>query len=113
MAREERNIYFSPDEVLRALQVYCEQTGKQHLSRLFVDHLLTLNVSVDPEFKLVAVRKDAPSATFPFPNAEVAAALILFCRMNSVPLPRSGTKALNYEGDEVILRIGIKGVGNT
>jgi hypothetical protein len=96
--QELRTLSFSKNEVFHALQNYCTQTGTE--LRDESRKALTL----EPSGK-VAIEQSGKNLHFT--QAEVAAALIMFCAQNSIPVARRSTKSLEVIGESLALRLTI------
>jgi hypothetical protein len=100
MPTESRSLQFSSDEVRVAMRDYCHQTG-----RLLPDHgtimveKKEISVPTDPNLPVEAVE---------FSESEVAAALMMFCIKENIPIARRATKSLQITKESVSLRLDIR-----
>ncbi len=98
MPTERRRIIFSDDEIVSAALAHCRATGvpipdaevEEQLIETDSDCGLILTFAVSSPDQIDEVRLDADS---------VLTALISYCRMQSIPLPRSAAKRLDPLGD--------------
>ena len=109
MPREDRLIIFSNEEVYKAL--YALSTQKQ--VRKPPAGAVT-NVEEDPDDRnKIKIHLHNPHETFDkdvtvdYTRDFLAAGLLLFCRGQGIPLPRSAKKSVMIRNDEVMLRVQI------
>ena len=98
MPQEFRILSFSKNEVFNALQNYCTNTG----SKLAEDGRNRLVLEPGGEVMI-----EQPGESVHFTQTEVAAALILFCALNSIPIARRSSKSLEVTGETLNLRLKI------
>lgn len=120
MPSEVRHIFFTENELKWALVKYL--TLKK--TPLLFEDILAIKVANKAEIS-VGLKVENASYDVPkwikFTEAEIAGALMVFCRDNKIPLPRKSLKILNREESQVfmtivydekidLIRNGLKGV---
>ncbi len=111
MTWEERKIFFDFSEAYKAVYTLCVHNGVHVPPSGRIAHL-----SLEPE-GLVTV-KIVNSQTGAAEDCDyscdfMAAALIMYCRMYDIPLPKRGAKVMDIAGEMIILRITIGSTGRT
>ncbi|MCZ6465689.1 MAG: hypothetical protein O6829_00205 [Alphaproteobacteria bacterium] len=112
MPEELRKILFPKDELQAAVVDYCLRS-KIWLPNKNIDEL---EVRADPEAMVVLKYADAGPGEdneVKLSRDQVAAALIRYCSIINVPLPRSAQKVLQPGGDGISLLINIDWGKNT
>jgi hypothetical protein len=99
MPTESRSLQFSSDEVRVAMRDYCYQTG-----RLLPDHG---TIVVKGEQISLPTNSQLPSEDVEFTESEVAAALMMFCIKENIPIARRATKSLQITREHVFLRLDL------
>lgn len=104
MIVESRRIVFSPEAIREAMKLYRESFPQKQppgiLGPIIIRNQapLTLGISVQAvganNFREIEMAE-----------TEIAAMLILFCRRMKIPLPRSSSKAMEVQGDSIVLSI--------
>ena len=99
MHREERKIYFSNQELFKALAFFCETTN---LNFPFDDKA---KLSFHNETELIATLcdPDQSDVTREFLESEIAVALILLCKKLYIPIARKAEKSVEVLQDNVVL----------
>lgn len=102
MAKEFRQIVFTPKEIVRAVVDY----RKWRKDALPEGRWVTFDMLTDPISVALAIQAqgDAPK-TFHIPQDELASALILFCINAKVPIPAKSQKDVGYVGEQMALSI--------
>lgn len=98
MPIDTRTIAFNQSELKEALFNYCSATGHG----LCDPGLTHLKVS-DEKGVVAIVEGHAPGVATVFAQNEIAAALILYCRDQKIPLPRAAKKSLKMLGGSIAL----------
>jgi two-component system chemotaxis response regulator CheY len=98
MPTDSRIIAFTESELKDALFVYCQATGRK-LSDPGMGHL---RIRSDANIA-VSVEGHTPGNATVFDANDIAAALILYCRNEKIPLPRNATKSLKIEKGSIAL----------
>ncbi len=105
MPREDRRIIFDYAETHKAIFALCVQ---KELSRPFVGSITAINFKADHD-KSVVVRfsngLQGTAATNEYSRDFLAAALLLYCRTCSIPIPKRAAKSVELDGDAVVLHI--------
>lgn len=106
MPAELRKLVFSETE-LRAALVNFALRNDMHVPAANID-----NVDIDDEKELTITLNfttDDPSSNknLVFNKEKVTAAIILYCRNNSIPLPRVARKVVAKDGDTVTMMINL------
>lgn len=97
MPTEERLIIFSPAEVLDAMKEFTHRKGRP-MPRGKLDGI-TFVPGGEPALVLNISATGSPIAQkIAFRHAEVAAALIMFCKERSIPLPKTSKSLVDREG---------------
>jgi hypothetical protein len=112
MPTEIRHLTFSHDEVLEALVNYNKMAREKLAAGSIVGWQL---VQLGDWFANVSIRerdRDDPQ-TMVFKPEVVAAALIRYCVVKGIPLPRRGDKSIAPVGDNLCLTIRIGPGGTT
>lgn len=104
MPLEIKNIYFSEKEVLTALVNFSvlnhEYLDVDDVKKIVIDKADAVRVSMLVD-KTLAMKNDEMS----FSSAQVGAALMAFCMVSKIPLPKNGVKTLEADDDKISLRI--------
>ncbi|WP_138379444.1 hypothetical protein [Luteithermobacter gelatinilyticus] len=116
MPSEVRHIFFEEAELRRALVKYALVKGK---TLLFDDikSIIINNSGMVSATLMIKKIINEPPIRMEFSTAELAAALVLFCKETGVPLPKKGVKSLNVDEDRVYMtiildeRLKIEGLG--
>ena len=105
MPREDRRISFDFTEIYKAIFALCMQ---KDLARPVVGSITAIDFKGD-DGKSVAVRfangLEGTSATSEYGRDFLAAALMLYCRTCSIPIPKRGVKSVELRDEGVTLRI--------
>lgn len=109
MVEEVRNLLFTPDEVRAALTVMMRMQGEKFPG----DRMPRITYTPKDELCLVELSYSRPGGhnlVFKFAESQVAAALIMFCRREGIPMPQRASKELQLRGDalSLIVRMGQK-----
>ena len=105
MPDERREICFAEPDVTAAALAYLRRRG----DRLPAEGPRAVRLAADPaafltlEFAPPEAGTEGPMVSLS--EAELGAALILYCRANAIPLPRAGRKSLRPNGTAVTLAI--------
>ncbi|MCF6215726.1 MAG: hypothetical protein L3J58_06080 [Emcibacter sp.] len=104
MPLEIKHIYFTESELRKAL-VNFSVLNKKHIrlediQESIVDSAESVQVSF-----LVDRALQLENNTVIFSNSEVAAALLAFCMVSKIPLPRKGIKELHANDEKIYLKI--------
>jgi phage host-nuclease inhibitor protein Gam len=94
--QEIRILSFTKNELFDALQNYCTHTGSELAEEGRKRTTLQAGGEVEIEQRGENVH---------FTQTEVAAALILFCALNSIPIARRSSKSLEVVGETLNLRL--------
>jgi len=95
---ETRIITFSNDEIRQAIASYCVKTGRAAAN----SGLTGLTFSNEGEVKAL-FQPTAGAPTMTFNESELAAAVILHCKQQGVPIARRSIKSLQVAKDVVSL----------
>jgi hypothetical protein len=116
MAMELRHIVFRSDEVVAALKFYWERIGRSH-PRGLVQRCGPEGTSNDGDirFRIVIApeTRDQQPTHLVLEKADVAAALILYCKDSNIPLPRIAEKSLQIFGSQLCLLATMNPLKNT
>lgn len=107
MPREDRRIIFEFDEMYKAIYAMCVQKEIRKPPPGMVG-----GVIVHPtDTSKVLVRIENPHANekkdIEFTQEFITAALMLYCRTCRIPLPKTAQKSVEFNKDNVILRVQI------
>jgi hypothetical protein len=100
MPTEIRHIICSAPEVVGALQLFYRTRQKPLPAGSVVSIIVHDEPEISAELEMQTDR-DNKRLKIRANSEELAAALILFCRENSIPLPADGVKVLQKFGDSV------------
>jgi hypothetical protein len=104
MITERRQVIFSNDAVKEAVRLF----ATIHPDKMPHGHIRRVWFAAEPEMTLT-VQFEPPGARqlhdMEFGQGEIAAFLILFCRKNKIPLPRTADKFLEVENGSLSLVI--------
>ncbi len=104
MPVEIKNIYFSEKELRTALVNFAvlnqNYLDVDDVEKMYVDKGDVVNVSMLVD-KTLGIENNELS----FSSAQVGAALMAFCMVLKIPLPKDGHKALEAKDDKVSLKI--------
>jgi hypothetical protein len=107
MPTERRRIIFSDDEVVDAALSYCRATGIP-VPDAKVEHQ---TIATDSDYSLTltfAVSSPDQSDEVEIDASGVLGALVAYCRIQSIPLPKSAAKRLETHGGAVSMVFDIK-----
>jgi hypothetical protein len=122
MPSEIRHIVFKPPEVVEAIGIYYRRVGRAVPPGVVSTCGPERSGAASPAAFRMTIDEDQ-AATEPPPSppahprqqdlvvegAELAAALILFCRRQKIPLPANATKSLEVYGGQLCLAFTIAG----
>ena len=98
MPTDSRMITFTEGELKDALFFFCQATGR----KLSDPGMTRMRLGSEPNIT-VAVEGLGPGDATIFQETDIAAALILYCRNEKIPLPKNATKSLRIEKGSVAL----------
>lgn len=107
MPREDRQLIFDYDEVYQALRVLCAKSDKEEPVE---GALMEVRVHKDDKQRIllkVVNHKKNLSQDLEYSLDFLAAALMLYCRENYIPLPKDARKLVQVSDHSVTLRIMI------
>ena len=112
MPREDRRIIFEMDEVYKALYAMCVQKQiKQPPPGTIVaikeDEKDDKTIYITLDNPLANIRENTKSK-IEYSRDFLAAALMLYCRGQGIPLPKGALKLVEFAENEVILRVLIQ-----
>ena len=112
MPSEIRHILFQDAEVAKAVRTYRERTGTVVMS--FDSPTYTLDrTGPGEEVRFSMTAGSGPhSQTMSASGSELAAALILYCRSQRIPLPAGASKSLQRFGSHLCLVVTSNAGGN-
>jgi hypothetical protein len=97
MPTEERLIIFTPAEVLEAMKEFLQRKDRP-MPRGKLDNL-SFAPGEEPALVLdISVTGSPIAQRIAFRHAEVAAALIVYCKERSIPLPKASKSLVNHDG---------------
>jgi hypothetical protein len=107
MPREDRRIHFSNDELYKAIYAMCMQ--KQIKTPPPGQIINIAPNEMMPTLTVLHLRnpQDQSEATLEYSQDFIAAALMLFCRGCSIPLPKTASKSVAINEGQIILRVQI------
>ena len=104
MPLEIKNIYFNEKEVCTALVNFSilnhEYLDVDDVKKIVIDKADEVKISMLVD-KTLGIENNEMS----FTNAQVGAALMAFCMVSKIPLPKSGVKKLEVRDDKISLCI--------
>lgn len=104
MPLEIKNIYFSEKEVRTALVNFSalnyEYLDVDDVEKIVIDKADSVRVSM-----LVDKTLGMEGNELSFSSAQVGAALMAFCMVSKIPLPKKGHKVLEADDDKISLKI--------
>ncbi|MCF8495824.1 MAG: hypothetical protein K9G62_04055 [Alphaproteobacteria bacterium] len=105
MPTEDRRIFFSHEEVYRALYALCM---KREIKGPPPGEIKSVRIG-EGKYGAVFLRLEnenkGMAETLEYSHDFLAAALMLFCRGQQIPLPRNARKSVLVQDDTVILRV--------
>jgi hypothetical protein len=107
MPREDRRIYFDYDETYKAIYALCVQ---RDFKKPAIGAIKSIEPHPDDSGKLnVLIENDLDhsSKVMEYNRDFLAAALMLFCRSLSIPLPKSAQKSIELVPGSAVLRVQI------
>ena len=105
MPRENRQLIFDYDEVYQAMNVLCVKNGGDKLP---AGNLMNVKVFEHDKQQIIFTivnHKDDTSIQAEFSLDFLAAALMLYCRENHIPLPKDAKKLVHVSEHSVVLRV--------
>ena len=112
MPSEIRHILFQDAEVARAVRSYRERTGTVVKSAETTSYTIDQTGSGDEMRFSMTVGSGPNSQVLSAAGSELAAALILFCRGQRIPLPAGASKSLQRFGSHLCLVVTSNAGGN-
>lgn len=107
MPTENRNIYFTENEVKIALMQFSARKGL----KFNVENIKEIDLKTDGSISIALKVFDATAnkvGTVNYAHPEIAAALMGYCMHLKIPLPKAGKKALKANDDGLFLNIRIQ-----
>jgi hypothetical protein len=105
MPREDRRIVFDYAETYKALFALCV---KKEMPRLFAGTIAAITFKANDDKSVVVRFADelqGTAATSEYSQDFLAAALVLYCRTCSIPVPKKAMKSVELGADSVTLHI--------
>ena len=106
MPTELRRLNFSEEEVQGALVNYALRSNMQMPSSGIQSLLVENNGGVTVTLRF-APNDDGDPRDVEFSEAHLAAAIILFCRVQEIPVPRDAVKVLSHKGNEIAMTMQV------
>lgn len=107
MPTENRNIFFSENEVKIALVQFSAKKGLNFQVENINDFQLSEKSPISVALKVFDVNA-GKTGTVNYPHPEIAAALMGYCMQLKIPLPRAGKKSLQSNKKQLYLNIKIQ-----
>ncbi len=106
MPREYRRLYFSEDELMDAIEAH-DEVASQRLEDQPI-HKVESNADEDGNFR-ITLENDLSDGgkELDLPPHYIVAAMMRFCIDEGVPLPRRGSKSLEFENGECVLVVEV------
>ncbi len=107
MPNENRNIYFTENEVKIALMQFSSRKGLSFK----VENINEFNLSSGDNIGITLTVFDATvnkAGTVRYNQAEIAAALMAYCMFLKIPLPKAGKKSVQVKNGDLLLNIKIQ-----
>lgn len=106
MPREDRRIIFSFEETYKAIYALCMQ---KEMKRPPPGAITAINVNGDDKKVTVQINNIQSDSehTLDYSRDFLAAALLLYCRSQSIPVSKKATKSVEFKPDSVVLRLVI------
>lgn len=105
MPREDRSIIFSFEETYKAIYALCM---KKEIRRPPPGNIAAINIDAEDKKRLIlqiSNRQENTESQVEYSRDFLAAALLLYCRSQSIPISRKATKSVEFKPDSVILRM--------
>ena len=104
MPREDRRIIFSHEESYKALYGFC--TRKEGVENIPPGHIQDIEQAEDTIIRFIITNpQQQKEHKIEYPHDFVAAALMVFCKGVSVPLPKQAHKSVEIVEGELALRV--------
>ncbi len=104
MIVDTRRIVFSPEAVREAVKLYRasfpEKQPPGSIGPIFIRNTAPVTLGVSVQAVGATKHREIEMAA-----SEVAVMLILYCRKAKIPLPRTGAKAIETQGDSLVLSV--------
>lgn len=108
MPREDRRIFFSNDEVYKAVFALCTQ---KQLKKPPIGIVMNITEEEKAEAAMIFLDIQNPheqtGAKVEYSRDFIAAALMLFCRGCGIPLPKSAKKSVMVIEGQLVLRVQV------
>ena len=107
MPREDRRIIFSFDEAYKAVYSLCVQ---KEIKKPPPGNIAAAVIDPDDKNKLILTINNMQENTvreMTYSRDFLAAALLLYCRSQNIPVSKRATKSVELKADSVILRLVI------
>jgi hypothetical protein len=104
MPLEEKHIYFSEPELRKSL-VSFSKLRHQYFDQFEIENSIISDNDGSKVTLLVDKTLEFDDDKITYSNAEVAAALLAFCMVAKIPIPKAGTKELLVNDNKLYLKI--------
>lgn len=107
MPKEDRRIIFSLEETYKALYALCVQ---KEMKKPPPGNITVISIDKGNDTKLsfrIANMQENTEVKVDYTRDFLAAALLLFCRSQSIPVSKRATKTVEFKDDTVVLRLVI------
>ncbi|MDH5488695.1 MAG: hypothetical protein OEX17_02080 [Rhodospirillaceae bacterium] len=95
-----KKIIFSNEEIQALMVNYCLRTNVSMPDTRIGGVELLWEPELQLDIKFLSKHENGYGRTLSFSNSEVAAAVIMYCRLNKEPLPKTAEKKLEPVGDD-------------
>ena len=97
-----KKIVFSNEEIQALMVNYCLRTNVSMPDTRIGGVELLWEPELQLDIKFLSKHASGFGRTLSFTNSEVAAAVIMYCRLNKEPLPKTAEKKLEPVGDDAL-----------
>lgn len=104
---ENRNIYFTENEVKIALMKFSARKGHSFTTENISEFILNADAPISIALKVYDANT-SKTGTVNYQHAEIAAALMGYCMFLKIPLPRAGKKSVLVKDNNLYLNVKIQ-----
>ncbi len=108
MPSEFRRVMFTNNELIEAIHEYNEISQDKLPPGVILTCTPVSEAEVAVRLEMVDQRSDETHVVELSPEV-LGAALLRYCMMHRIPMPKSATKSIQMHGDEISLNVEIKG----
>lgn len=105
MPQEDRRLVFDYEEIYRAIYALCAQREMRKLPPGMIVDVSADDKNADVIWLKIENPQEASATELTYTRDFLAAAMMLYCRGQGIPLPKKGQKSVMINRGSVVLRI--------